>query len=246
MLRTIRILVVVFVLGALTQPRSLAAEFRTWSDASGQFSVKAKFVSADGAKVTLQQEDGSTLEIELAKLSDADRKYVAEQKKAGDNPFKKKSDSPFQKKGEGPAGDAPLTTVDWAGVKIIDINPASATWKLTPPAGPGGDLKPEIVRLPPKSDFFEKANRLAINVTAKRAVVGYSTNRPGANNKAGTRLVTVDLEAGKVIGTATSPGQFAPVALADDGTRVVVRRDEFGGDKQDRLEIWSLDGSEVR
>jgi WD40 repeat protein len=238
---------IVVVLGALTQPRSLAADLRTWSDASGNFTLKAKFVGVADGKVTLQQEDGSSIEIELAKLSDADQKYVAEQKAAAENPFKKKNDNPFQPKAKTDASAEPgLTAVDWSGVKIIDINPASGTWKLPPSAGPGGDLKPQIIRLPAKTDFFEKVNGLTVSVVANRAVVGYSTNKPGQNTGGTTRLAFVDLAAGKLIAAVNVPGLFAPIALADDGNRVLVRRDEFGGDKMDRLELWALDGSAIR
>ena len=224
-----------------------AAEARAWSDASGKFSIKAVFVSVAGGKVTLKSEDGTTVEIELAKLSNADQKYVAEQKAAAENPFKKKADNPFQPKpNAGFSVEPVLTPIDWSGVNIIDVNPASATWKLTPAASPATDLAAQIIRLPAKTDFFEKVSGLAVNAAAKRAVVGYTTNRPGQNNSHTTRLAFVELAAGKVIASVNALGQFAPLALADDGTRIVVRRDEFGGDKQDWLELWALDGSSVR
>jgi WD40 repeat protein len=247
MLHTIRRIVAVLAV-LVFATASLAADLRTWSDASGKFTLKAKFVSVTDGKVTLEQEDGTSIEIELAKLSPADQKYVAEQKSAADNPFKKKTaDSPFKSKGKSQSGDEPaITAIDWSGVKVLDMTPAESTWKLTPPVTASGDLKPEVVRLPPKSDFFEKPTGLAISLPAKKAVVGYSLNKPGQNDGGSTRLVMIDLANGKVLGSATSPGQFAVVALADDGNRIVVRRDDFAGDKKDRLEVWTLDGSSVR
>jgi WD40 repeat protein len=244
MLSTIRrIALVVLVLGALTQPRSPASEIRTWSDASGKFSVKAKFVSVADGKVTLRQEDGDTLEIELAKLSAADQKYVADQKAAADNPFKKKTDTPVASKSDAPE-PAP-TSVDWSAAKIIDVNPVSATWKLPAIAVSASDAKPGIIRLPPKAAFFEQVRGLAINAAGQRAAISYVNNDP--REKAGsTRMLSVDVTAGKVVGTANVPGKFAPLALSDDGNRVLVRRDEFAGDKQDLLELWALEGSGIR
>src|SRR5438552_1557723 len=143
MIRTTRLLALAVGLGLLASA-GFAAEFRTWSDASGKFTVKAKFVAAADGKVTLEQEDGSTIEVELAKLSPADQKYVADQKAAADSPFKKKpAETPFQPKSKAksrskPAaptstpGDPPLTPVDWSAVRVIDVNPESATWKLSP------------------------------------------------------------------------------------------------------------------
>jgi WD40 repeat protein len=225
-----------------------AADFRTWSDASGKFTLKAKFVSVTDGKVTLEQEDGTQTEIELAKLSPADQKYVNDQKAVGDNPFKKKAaDSPFKPQSKSASGAEPaVTTIDWSGVKVVDITPAESTWKLSLNAAAAGELKPAVVRLPPKTDFFEKPTGLAISLPAKKAVIGYATNKPGKNDGGSTRIVLVDLAAGKVVTTATSPGQFAPLALTDDGKRIIVRRDDFAGDKKDRIEVWTLDGSSVR
>ena len=86
---------------ALSTGRAWAqsSELRTWT--SGQYKVQAKFVSVANGTVTLQQSDGEVLEIELDKLSAADRKYVADQEqKAASSPFKKKAASPFQKKAD--------------------------------------------------------------------------------------------------------------------------------------------------
>src|SRR2546430_12045494 len=105
MIRTTRLLALATGLLALASVGGVPgaagspAEFRTWSDASGKFTVKAKFVSAADGKVTLEQEDGSTVEVELAKLSPADQKYVADQQAAADSPFKKNpAETPFQPK----------------------------------------------------------------------------------------------------------------------------------------------------
>src|SRR5206468_7286811 len=96
MTRSIRLLALflAFVFAALT----FAAEMRNWTDTSGKFNIKAKFVGVANGVATLEQEDGTQVEIELAKLSAADQKYVNDQKTAPESPFKKKgkSDSPFK------------------------------------------------------------------------------------------------------------------------------------------------------
>src|SRR5437899_271790 len=90
-----------------------AADVRTWSDASGKFSLQAKFVSSKDGKVTLEKPDGSHFEIELAKLSPADQKYVAEQVKGEDNPFKPKEPAASPT----PANDV-AKNIDWAGARL--------------------------------------------------------------------------------------------------------------------------------
>lgn len=50
---------------------------RLWSTKDGDFQVRASFVSTNGASVKLQRDDGIAIEVPLALLTDADRKYVA-------------------------------------------------------------------------------------------------------------------------------------------------------------------------
>src|SRR4051812_25722354 len=104
-----------FFLLLATFTLALAADLRTWSDASGKFTLQAKFIASKDGKVTLQRPDGSQFEIELAKLSPADQKYVAEQVKGEDNPFKPKDSAAPS----APAGDT-AKTIDWAGVRLVD------------------------------------------------------------------------------------------------------------------------------
>ena len=48
--------------------------WRTWT--SGQFTVRAKFVSKSGDVVKLEREDGLVIEIQDSKLSDADNEWI--------------------------------------------------------------------------------------------------------------------------------------------------------------------------
>src|SRR4051794_39205688 len=119
-----------------------ADEMRTWKDGSGKFAIQAKLVKTEGGKVTLEQEDGEEIEIEVKKLSAADQKYLAEKGKAEqDNPFKKAPKSnPFKAKtpkGKTPkaknagAGAASLTKPDWSKARAVVLAPASDEWKVT-------------------------------------------------------------------------------------------------------------------
>ncbi len=60
-------------------------EPRTWSDATGDFTVEAVFVDFVDGKVRLKRTDGRVITVELQRLSSADQKYVrtiTEEKKA--------------------------------------------------------------------------------------------------------------------------------------------------------------------
>jgi hypothetical protein len=73
------------VLSVISLGTAIAADMRTWSDASGKFKIQGKFVSNDKGKITLEKPDGTEMEIELKKLSTADQKYVADQEKNADS-----------------------------------------------------------------------------------------------------------------------------------------------------------------
>ncbi|NLT72336.1 MAG: hypothetical protein GXX91_16805 [Verrucomicrobiaceae bacterium] len=61
---------------AATNPDS----FRTWTSADGKFSVEADYVEAFFGTVTLRKRDGSTLQVDVAKLSEPDQAYIKDRK----------------------------------------------------------------------------------------------------------------------------------------------------------------------
>jgi hypothetical protein len=94
-----------------------AAEQRTWT--AGKVTKEATFVSLDGQAVTLRLENGDEVEVPLAKLSAADKAYVAAltMPPAADDPFQPKP------KGGGAAGAAaagpqPLVSLTVTGVGV--------------------------------------------------------------------------------------------------------------------------------
>ena len=64
----------------LKKLRSKAAklEKRTWTDATGKFSVEAKISSRTATHVTLVKEDGKEVKLPIDKLSSADQKWLKE------------------------------------------------------------------------------------------------------------------------------------------------------------------------
>jgi len=55
-------------------------EFRTWSSATGKFSVKAKLIEATEEFVRLEKESGNEIKVPLDKLDSAARKYLESRK----------------------------------------------------------------------------------------------------------------------------------------------------------------------
>jgi HEAT repeat protein len=73
-------------------PAESSAGLRTWHDTSGTFSLEAVMLSQQDGNVVLQKKDGKTVRVPVAKLSPADKKYIAEH--AGDTPSK--AENPFE------------------------------------------------------------------------------------------------------------------------------------------------------
>jgi hypothetical protein len=242
-----RIALVIFAL-SLIGTSALGQEFRSWKDGSGKFSIKAKLVSNDNGKLTLAREDGEEVEIELKKLSPADQKYVADLEKDKDNPFKSTKSDPFKTKKPAPARtgstQARPVNADWSDARIVTLAPEKGNWEVAvADAPPLPATKTRSIGIPPKTGFFENIKGMVVSADGKHTAIGYSTDEP---RPAGvSRLVLVDLEKGKSLGSATSPGVMAPLALSDDGTRVLMKRDEFGFGSSDRLELWTLKGSTI-
>ena len=54
--------------------------YRTWSDASGAHTIKARFGGSINETVTLIKEDGSKVSLPLDKLSEQDRQWLADRR----------------------------------------------------------------------------------------------------------------------------------------------------------------------
>jgi hypothetical protein len=65
----------------LTGVACIADEPRLWSDRSGKFSTQAEFIQLENGVVRLKKEDGSVIDVPLSKLSPADQRFVARNRK---------------------------------------------------------------------------------------------------------------------------------------------------------------------
>lgn len=228
-----------------------AEEFRTWSDATGKYKIKAKFVELSGGKVTLEREDGTQVAIPISKLGEADKTFLLEMKSDQKSPFeavkpstrdatraaRRRPTQPSEEKDESGGGE--ILTPDWSGAKQLLPSATRDKWSVSIAAPPQPGLGPKRpIALPPKGDFNVKG--FAINPVARRAVVSYYWDRGGQSK---TRLAVCDLEKGTMLADLSADGKMIALALADSGSRVLLRSDEFG--KQDRLEIWRLSKSGI-
>lgn len=263
----------VLVGGLMAFSTLVAAELRQWSDTSGKFKIKAKFVSLENGTLTLEKEDGEEIEIELKKLSPADQKAATDLSNAkDDDPFKPKAkakpkDDPFKPKSKTttPAqptrpgrpgtpkttaepvddGDVPVIKVDWSKADVITLAPPDGGWKVELPKVELSNAggKLKPITLPQKANFFEGMKAIILSRDLKRAVIGYNMGNPQQGGT--TRLLGVDLATGKAGGSVSAPVQMVPLAIHDDGDQILVRRDEFGFGNLDRLEVWSMKSGKI-
>ena len=121
----------------LASQGSVVDDVRTWKDASGKFAIQGKFVSVADGVVTLLDESGEKLEIELEKLAEADKAYVAGRQKEAASPFRKKSpDTPFRKTPAAPdaapgatsSSQGKVVQPDWSNVRTLASTPANLEW----------------------------------------------------------------------------------------------------------------------
>jgi hypothetical protein len=255
------------VLNASSQA-AITDDLRTWTDKSGKFKIEAKFKTVENGKVVLENAKGERLEIDLDKLSPADKKFAEDSQKNADNPFQKAADNPFQKadpakasarpemnrspgraprtRGNPPAnaapsGDAiPVSDIDWSGVKQLTV--VASDWKA-PAAGSAKitlDWQPRPLALPPKADFFENVTGILASPSAKKAVVLTALEKPGNKDNIQGRLFWCDLEKGKLLKEFRFSGKFFPLAFSADGNQLLARQDVFGFDNSDQVELWTL------
>ena len=88
---------------------------RTWTDASGRFTIEAAMVAFAQRKVQLQRPDGSRLVVSVDQLSSSDRDYVAEEVARRRRAERKLEPKP-QPGTEPPAAKpTPSESADWPG-----------------------------------------------------------------------------------------------------------------------------------
>ncbi|MGO9112464.1 MAG: trypsin-like peptidase domain-containing protein [Thermoguttaceae bacterium] len=56
------------------------AELRNWSDSTGTYHIQARFRGIKDGKLSLERSDGKVIAIPVEKLSDADRRFIGEEK----------------------------------------------------------------------------------------------------------------------------------------------------------------------
>ncbi|MFT3881312.1 MAG: SHD1 domain-containing protein [Gemmatales bacterium] len=236
-----------------------ADDLRTWSDASGKYTIEAKFITLEGGKVILEKEDGSRIQIELNKLKPEDRSEALKlhsKKLSGDanNPFKEAGKTAGTGRNNRKTGSKTTpeadpnvpaqANIDWAGVKQLSVFGSDWKEQNTIPVSLKLDWQPRPVAIP-SADFWDKPTGVVASATAKRAVVVSGFDKPGNKDSATSTVHLCDLEKGNIVKSFPVSGKFTPLAISADGTQVVARQDIFGHNKSNVLELWKITDSDL-
>jgi WD40 repeat protein len=224
---------------------------RTWSSQNGKFRLKAKFVRLKDDQLTLEKENGETITVALAKLSDADQKAARElAESAEENPFESGGDNPFESgagEADDDAGEPPAG--DWSQVAQVTLE-APEKFSLAPDAAPAParslTAKPVVLMSPASRKggeeafgFFEKVDGLLFNSATSEAIVATVDNNPGKVKL--IRVQRVDLVKGKAAAPLEVPNYVKPVDLDLSGKRLLARSDFFvSGNATPEVSVWEL------
>ncbi len=227
-----------------------AEEMRQWSDASGKFKVTAKLVEVRDGTVLLQNVEGKTMKIPIARLSEADQAYL----KADDNPFEMVEDGTEPTANNPSPQQSPATDSGQAwGPKAVDwdradqfISMAGVEWQVPVPESGLLDFEAKRTPLPKKTNFHEAMHPLVVNAVCKRAVVGFTASF--SLPKPLTRLSWIDLVTGRAIHSEQVEANMRPLAMLDNGSAVLMvgASDERSGyETPDQLQVWRLQGKKI-
>ncbi len=230
---------------------------REWSDATGKFKVVGRLIEVKDGVVFLENGEGKTLRVPLAKLSKADQDYLS----GGSSPFEmveSESGAKETKKSSTSAGSSTGTasarssfdwsssvTVEWDDVENFN-SMAGVEWAVPLPESNTLNFEPKRAAMAKKANFFEGIHPLSVNPICQRAVVGYSVSFSVPQPL--SRLSLVDLVAGKSVNAEPIEAHMRPLALLDDGRSVLMvgASDERGGhETPDQLQVWQFNGKKV-
>lgn len=226
--------------GAALSGSLMADETRLWTDSTGKFKVEASFVEKKGDSVVLAKEDGKKLTIPIAKLCEADRSFLEGLEAA--NPFAEMDESGDSE------GDSPKSSgrtggsIKWGDVETIEIL-GGDHWEVPISESSGLGFDPKKVPLPKKSHFFENIHPLAINLSAKKVALGYSTSF--GVDAPYSRIVIGDLTTGKMVSSENTQSLMKPLCLLDDGTTILMGGTDDKGDGPDVIQEWTLKGKKI-
>jgi len=175
--------------------------------------------------------------------------------KAGDNPPREKAGDPPSPLGEKQNADTvkqleefkndpAFKEADWSTAKDVQLRATGGDFKIAPDAAPKGpNLRPIPLARPNKG--FASIGRIVFSRGAGNfAAAIHAYSQPGAPPQAW--LEKIDLAFGKSAALFELKERMLARDITADGKLVALRNDLFGSGNNTRLEIWAVDGRQIK
>jgi len=203
---------------------------RTWTDTTGEFKTKARFIDLDGEQLTLETDKGERITIALEKLSDDDRAMakriaatMAREAAAADggddgDPF---AGGPARE----PAPAVAMVDGDWSECRTVVVA-ASAPATVPADARELPDLpvaEPAALAAGGPEQFFEQVSVVLANRSSGAVCAVIRDSKPGAPGS--TRLQFVDRASGRASAPVALDSQLKPVDLSPSGELLLAHSD---------------------
>jgi hypothetical protein len=239
---------------------SRKSSIRTWTDKSGKFTIRARFLEISDGNVRLEQADGKTVAIPLEQLSDADRKEAQDAAKTpGGSPFKAEENS-------GPAEDqsedkSEVLPADWSDVKSLMLEPVGPWTLKADPAAPltlepkaiaftgtkKVDRRHESELIKADAIFLNRKRSEALVFASDRFQQAWSTDVPPVVHR-------VDLAKGKTFAPIVIKGSGKILDVDPAGRRVAMTSQQSAPSARSfpavrtpyQVQVWELDNKAAK
>ncbi len=201
---------------------------RTWTDASGTFTVEAELVERKDGKVTLKKSDGETIDVPIDQLSEADRKLLR-----GETTAASSGTSVV-------AAKSVLRPANWRSVRTVTLD-APNVWSLepnSPPTSSSLDYRPISLAAANQKSIFESATLIGFDSAQGHALVMRRYSPPGDGKE--LRLERCDLQSGQSISSTLLPPDVIILDIDPSGTRMLTRTDHRGFGKNGTVTVWDI------
>lgn len=237
-----------------------STEFRTWSDATGKFSVDAKFISRENDEIKLEKEDGRVITLALEKLSKADQDYLAELAKDEDpdNPFaggeptdpfsggeSLRSPEKRKRKSRNSASRRAVSNTKTITPRIRNsMSLRQVDWKVTPdPASTEMEDSGRSIYFSSNPNEHEFHNNTAARIGVDGKFAAVCVSNPFENSSS---LISIDFVKGSASAPVSIPVEKAEIfAVSNNGDTILTLR-ESKGREQGGLEFWNVAGGSAK
>ena len=200
--------ILILFIGSVGVGITQEASLRTWSDASGQFEVRATLHQHNATTVVLHTEDGRSIQVPIERLSQKDRDHLKSLRTPDDNPFAggtaigEMASSPHAAPGSLDAQPPSQSIADSLALpgtgSEIDLDSAPGSTSFEPDPLPTPTEMPEKTVAITEVDAYDRVSSpVLIDPPSLTFAVSVGRNKSGSPDETRGRLFVVGLDSGQ-------------------------------------------------